>query len=69
VLEEWKSLVIPRQEGTCLICFSTLSIADIKDIFINMYQVHALCYCKNVHCLLTKIKFDSKIEVRIPLIF
>jgi hypothetical protein len=34
-----------------------------------MYQVHALCYSKYFHRLLTKIKFYSKIEVIIPSMF
>ena len=34
-----------------------------------MYHVNTLCYCKHVHRLLTKIKFDSNIGVRNPLFF
>jgi hypothetical protein len=59
-LEDCKSLVIPRQGGTGLVCISTESTTDIKDAFINMYQAHVLCSCKPVHRLLTKNKFRQQ---------
>ena len=45
-----------------LVCFSTESTTDIKDISVNLYQVHALCYCKHVHHLLSEIKFEKKLR-------
>jgi hypothetical protein len=41
-LEECKSLVIPWQGGTCLVCLSTESNTNIEYIYMHMYRVNAL---------------------------
>jgi len=68
-LEKCKSLAIPWQRGTFLVRFSTESNKDIEDIYVIMYQVHALCYCEHVHRILNKIKFARKTVISIQLLF
>jgi len=68
-VEGYKSLVIPWQVGTCLVCLYTESNTGIVYINVNMYEVHALCYCKHIHLELTEIKFASKTVINIPIIF